>query len=355
MTAIEWLKGASGWVPNNTVVGGQEEQHALYVGRTVHEGEVIPGKIVPSDGIYVTKWSREHKYEYYEVLTFTAPGSGGDATIEWVKARYGNIPNGAVEGGIEGGTATFIARSHYNDVMGLLCGKVYPALPQGGCYVAYKGKEYKCYDYEVLVLKDVDYYDIKEVEYDVSKATINMLDEEMTFLAAETVVNGSSKPQTTQLKLTYDESKSHNWGVQEGLNAGVKTEMHAKMPSLVKGSVRLTGQITTSLPWEGTEMINKASEATAECTVNNGRKMLVAIAGQRADVEIPYKAELTKVFKNKVASEKKVIHGTYKGIHTTNIRVIYHKSEPLEKENKPEKSEKGQKQQPVIDNKQPVE
>lgn len=65
--AASWVPAQGGEIPPNAVKGGYDNED-LYVGRARHEGDLIPGKIVPSHGVCYISWGgQEHGKNEYEV------------------------------------------------------------------------------------------------------------------------------------------------------------------------------------------------------------------------------------------------------------------------------------------------
>lgn len=148
----KWKKGSDGHVPSHAVQGGWDLEDAIYIGRAEHDGDVIPGKIVPSHGCcYVSFGGEEHKKHSYRVLT-NPDGCVG----EWVHASDGAVPSGAIQGGkTADGEPLFIGRAHHEGT--LTVGKVHPS---NGClYVPFGGEEHKKHEYEVLTCKHVPLQD----------------------------------------------------------------------------------------------------------------------------------------------------------------------------------------------------
>uniref|UniRef100_A0A1B0D3A9 Uncharacterized protein n=1 Tax=Phlebotomus papatasi TaxID=29031 RepID=A0A1B0D3A9_PHLPP len=69
-TSVSWVPSSNGNVPYNAVMGGYTtEGEPLYVGRAVHDGLLIPGKIHPSrETLYIPYDGKELKFREYEVL-----------------------------------------------------------------------------------------------------------------------------------------------------------------------------------------------------------------------------------------------------------------------------------------------
>lgn len=67
---IEWVAASNGDVPTGAVAGGTDcEGGAIYLARFVHEGDVIPGKLVVYCSLAYVSWGgQEHSSGEYEVL-----------------------------------------------------------------------------------------------------------------------------------------------------------------------------------------------------------------------------------------------------------------------------------------------
>ena len=67
---FEWKSSSNGEIPRGALKGGYTMNgELLYIGRVLHEGVLLCGKIQPShEAIYVTYRNKEHKYSSYEIL-----------------------------------------------------------------------------------------------------------------------------------------------------------------------------------------------------------------------------------------------------------------------------------------------
>ena len=79
---------------------------------------------------------------------YAQKGSG----VTWVKAEYGEIPKGAVEGGVIEGKPVYVCRAYYSN--GTHPGKTW----ENACNIGWGGKEVAVKDFEVLVSKGSGYY-----------------------------------------------------------------------------------------------------------------------------------------------------------------------------------------------------
>lgn len=143
---VHWEQAGGGNVPSTAVPAGWDQADTVYVGRVFHEGEVIPGKILPSHGVcYISQGGAEHGIGDYEVLC-----NPHNCQLEWVGSAGGNIPSGALQGGVsEQGEPLYVGRVHHEG--SLTIGKIHPS--HGCCYIPYGGSEHSYPDYEVLVCK----------------------------------------------------------------------------------------------------------------------------------------------------------------------------------------------------------
>merc|ERR1712029_1178396 len=136
---------------NQAITGGYDVSgENLYIGRTNHQGDIIPGKVVQSHGVcYVPYGGEEHGKTTYQVLVHDA-NSGTD--FVWVKAENGAVPTGAIQGGVgSDGERFFIGRVRHE---GALCiGKVHPS--HRTCYIAFGGKEHGYPSYETLCVQHI--------------------------------------------------------------------------------------------------------------------------------------------------------------------------------------------------------
>lgn len=64
-----WVPTSGAAIPQNAVNGGTDSTgETLYIGRTRHEDDIIPGKIVPSHECCYVPWGGDEKrYDNYEV------------------------------------------------------------------------------------------------------------------------------------------------------------------------------------------------------------------------------------------------------------------------------------------------
>lgn len=64
-----WEEAHDGKVPSMALVAGQDHECELLVARAKHEGDLIPGKLVPAHRVcYVSFDGKEHSKRVYEVI-----------------------------------------------------------------------------------------------------------------------------------------------------------------------------------------------------------------------------------------------------------------------------------------------
>ncbi|KAM7342823.1 uncharacterized protein ACRADG_010104 [Cochliomyia hominivorax] len=142
--ATKWLHSSPyAPLPANAVVGGYDSDGStIYVGRSYHEGNHLPVKVIPSKKVAYVSWAgEEHLKSHYELLV------GENYT--WQPCFGANIPPNAIKAGetVANSEPLFIGRGHYGN--SLVVGKIQPS--HACLYVPFGGKEVKLDKYEILV------------------------------------------------------------------------------------------------------------------------------------------------------------------------------------------------------------
>jgi len=131
-----WKPARDGMLHPGAVEGGADSSGKFYVGRALHKGILIPGKVCPAHKCcYVPSGCKEHTYREYEVLCLP------QGTYRWEGASLGSFPAGAVPCG-----SFYAARTKHSGVV--VPGKLHAE--HQCCYVSSGGKEHKYDTYEVL-------------------------------------------------------------------------------------------------------------------------------------------------------------------------------------------------------------
>lgn len=129
-----------GPLPVGAQIGGRDiDGSLLYVGRASHEGDQIPGKVLPLQRVmYVSYSGKEIAKQQYEILC------GGN--LSWIRVHgSATIPHNAVRGGqTRSGERLYIGRVNHQGSQ--TPGKVHPShkslyIPFGGSEVAYTSFE----------------------------------------------------------------------------------------------------------------------------------------------------------------------------------------------------------------------
>ncbi|UYV82900.1 hypothetical protein LAZ67_22001320 [Cordylochernes scorpioides] len=145
----EWQTAVGGSLPGTPVQGGVDSNgEPIYVGRAHHNGDNIPGKVVPSHGCCYVSWSGdEHSHHDYQVLC-----NPSYSQLEWQWADGSNIPPGAIQGGATAdGEPLYIGRHEHDGSMTI--GKVHPS--HGCVYLPFGGSEHSYSNYEILVCRSI--------------------------------------------------------------------------------------------------------------------------------------------------------------------------------------------------------
>ncbi|XP_055859193.1 uncharacterized protein LOC129921409 isoform X2 [Episyrphus balteatus] len=129
-------------LPPFAVVGGHDcDGSPIYVGRSYHEGDNLPAKVVPSKHTAYVCWGgREITKSHFEILTGNH--------YRWIPCAAGSVPPNAV---LAGNTCTgeplYVGRGHWEG--SLTVGKIHPS--HHCLYIPFGGEERRLDCYEVLV------------------------------------------------------------------------------------------------------------------------------------------------------------------------------------------------------------
>ncbi|XP_077523092.1 natterin-4-like [Amblyomma americanum] len=145
-----WVLCHKDHIPHNAVAGGDDKEgEVIYIGRAVHNGDVIPGKVVRSMKCCYIPYGGVEPY-YYDYQALVSDG----ASLAWLPASNGAVPSGAIQGGVTAsGEPLYIARARHDGM--LLIGKVHPSWKCA--YIPFHKKEYKYTEYQVLVCKTINF------------------------------------------------------------------------------------------------------------------------------------------------------------------------------------------------------
>ncbi len=65
---LSWVPAEGGHLPEGAFVAGDDSGVELFIARANHEGEIIPGKLIPAHGVAYVPWGGlENAKEQYEV------------------------------------------------------------------------------------------------------------------------------------------------------------------------------------------------------------------------------------------------------------------------------------------------
>ncbi|CRK90380.1 CLUMA_CG003994, isoform A [Clunio marinus] len=141
---LEWKQMTSASsMPSNAIQGGRESNYTiLYVGRCMHEGHLMPCKVIPSRKVACVSFNGvEIEKKNFEILV-------GSVNGRWVPYSNGNVPGNAFVGGYtKQGELFYVGRVLFNNAM--LVGRINKS--RQCIYVSSQGREYSFSNYEVLM------------------------------------------------------------------------------------------------------------------------------------------------------------------------------------------------------------
>ncbi|XP_023292281.2 uncharacterized protein LOC111675701 [Lucilia cuprina] len=143
-----WIQSSSADdLPEFAIEGGYDcDGTPIYLGRAIHEDDLLPAKVIPSKGCAFVSWGgQEIPKNHYEVLV--GPGYG------WCPCENGDVPSNAVSSGVtSSGEPLYIGRGHHANSLSV--GKVHPS--HSCLYIPFGGQETSLSSYEVLVCENND-------------------------------------------------------------------------------------------------------------------------------------------------------------------------------------------------------
>ena len=143
---VQWRTFANGWWENAVAGGTDVTGELLFIGRAFHNGEMVPGKIVPSQGcLIISDHSTVIRVTNFEYLVRPKKGE-----LVWVSSSNGQVPSNSIPAGDDGRNSLFIGRAQYGG--SLVIGKVHPA--NQCCFLPYQNQEIVQQLYEVLTYND---------------------------------------------------------------------------------------------------------------------------------------------------------------------------------------------------------
>ncbi|XP_066900742.1 uncharacterized protein [Halyomorpha halys] len=143
-----WVDSSGGDIPPEAVKGGQDaDGGVIYVGRALHEADILPAKVCPNHGCaFVSYNGEEHTKTEYQVLC--------SSHIAWKPTGFGYIPGQAIQiGKTSSGEPLYVGRTIVNGFM--TPGKIHPT--HECLYVPFGGEEKSFQEYEVLILRTEDH------------------------------------------------------------------------------------------------------------------------------------------------------------------------------------------------------
>ncbi|KAF4525233.1 hypothetical protein B566_EDAN014008 [Ephemera danica] len=173
---VAWIRARNGDYPPNAVVGGSNHLEDIYVARAKFQGQLIPGKLIPTyRSCFITVNGIEMRIKDYEVLQCNQP-----MMLEWNAMEKGDgIPMNAVEGGVDDvGDTFFIGRAEHGN--NAIVGKVEQSTQL--CLILCANQEHAYYNYDILVYSDTY----------LKKYAVTHLTSAMRMMQA--VQNGNSSP-----------------------------------------------------------------------------------------------------------------------------------------------------------------
>lgn len=243
-------------------------------------------------------------------------------TLEWTVQTYsnGNVPSDAVSAT----NGVYVGR--YRNGNYYLLGKVVPR--RNNFFYGDNGKEkYKTSGYEVLVMKPrrVDYYKLLDVVYDLSQAS-QTISPDNVILARKDVENNTPFETASTLSMQITQSTTSQWSQMNSfeMHAELTMTVSAGIPGIVDASAgwSIGASATRSYTYGDSHTTSETIGHEVEVHLPAHSNVTVWIIGKEANVNVPYRAKVTKVFSDGGTYTRENVAGVYTNVHFTSFESV---------------------------------
>lgn len=328
-SGLSWV-ACQGQIPANAVRGGWDARlnGPFYIGRSGHKGCLIPGKVNPTgDMMYIGHGGDELRRTNYEVLV----QDDQDLMLEWIPYSGGQVPPGAVRGGVEGPKSKnplmvyYIGRTIKNHKGGnQIPGKIHPI--KGQFYFASGNSEHSRTEYEALAVSDPDCYEYQDVVYDLRSAFQTDLPPENIDVMQAT--NKGDMPSQFKLAKKVSASSSSNWGHQVGLKVGIKAKGKAGVPFVAEGEIEVSAEASYTHTWGHAKVDTHESNVEVSISVPARSTCKCMVVAKKKKIDVPYTATV-QALKGANAGRSWKTSGIYRGVCVTAFDVVTEAAVPL--------------------------
>ncbi|KAJ8027327.1 Natterin-2 [Holothuria leucospilota] len=327
-----WSPAGRGSIPAYAFSGEtfDEDGNALFVCKGWVENTVACGKTSQRLGNCRIPFNhREHILPDNYWVLIQPPWA--EYTLEWTDGTYSNgeVPSDAVSAA----NGVYVGRYRYRNYY--LLGKVVPG--RNNFFYGYNGNEkYETSGYEVLVMKPrrVDHYKLLDVVYDLSQAS-QTISPDNVILARKDVQHKSPSDVTTTLSMQITLSTTIQWSQMNNFEIHPELTMtvSAGIPGIVNASAgwSIGASATRSYTYGDSYTTSETNDHEVEVRLQADSNVTVWIIGKEANVKVPYRASVTKVFSGYHPYTRENVPGVYTNVHIASFESVIN-SVPLDSE-----------------------
>lgn len=308
----EWVSTDHGKIPAYAYSGGSSEDgRTLYICKDYYHGEPCSGKIGYHTGSCKIPWGdRENNDYYYQVLT-SPPWAL--YKLQW-KGSYskGSVPSGAVSVG----SGVYVGR--YKRGSGKIPGKV--VKKHNTFFYGYNGKEIdERKNYEVLVATSryISYYELTDVQYDLTKATETFSTDFQPVGAKKRVTNTSPFRVSSEISITIEQTEKVSWSEFESVEtvSGRTMKVRAGVP-FVKGKAEWGVTSTEYREYRHGEEHTETKTISHSITVRMppNSEALVYMVAREAYLDVPFSGKL-KIYFSDGGTYSARTDGVFQDVH----------------------------------------
>ena len=167
---------------------------------------------------------------------------------------------------------------------------------------------------------------ISQIVYDVKNA--NTLGSGPAELYRQTLMNGSSVPQTNSISGSVSISETSGWSDSLGFKIGVKTSFNTGIPYVADGKVDVSAEISNTYTWNGSTTKTKTWGFNSPVTVPPYTVINAIVSATVSTIAVPYTLKGTFVHESgaRVPGD---IKGIYTGSNSHDLTITYIEQDPV--------------------------
>jgi len=193
---------------------------------------------------------------------------------------------------------------------------------------------YKPSSPSMLSVDSVAYYAEKPINEVIIQSIDYLLKQERKTngpvqLSTATLINRSNRPQKTSRTLTFQVAEASTFTFSQSIAIGISIKTKAEIPFIGGAETTITATSTSTFTNGKTTTKTNTDSIQANMELPGNSKANLVIEGTKYTADIPFEANIIKVYFDGTRSPLTKLAGVYKGVAVSHFTVTYGKPEPL--------------------------